>query len=50
MRNAATLLTNDAVAFVKMRGVAKATVGMEVCKACQTQASVCVCEREGDAV
>ena len=33
-----------------MGSVAKATVGMEVCEACQPNPSVGVCEGEGDAV
>lgn len=43
-------LTNDAVPGVELGGVAKATVGMEVCKAGQPHPSVSVREGEGDAV
>lgn len=44
------VLTNDTVSLIEPAGVVKATVGMEMCKACQPQSSVCVCEGEGDAV
>lgn len=44
------LLTNNTVSFIELRGAAKATMGMEMCKACQSQSSVCVREGEGDAV
>lgn len=43
-------LTNDAVPGVELRGVAKATVGMEVREAGQPHPSVRVREGEGDAV
>lgn len=45
-----TALTNDTVSFIELRGVAKATVGMKMCKARQPQPCVCVREGEGDAV
>lgn len=43
-------LTNNAVPFIELEGVAKATMGMEMCKARQPHSSVYVCEGEGDAV
>lgn len=45
-----TRLTNDAVPRVQLVGVAKATVGMEVCEAGQPHSGVRVQEGEGDAV
>lgn len=41
-------LTDDPVSFIELGGVAKATVGMQVCEACQPQTSVR--EGESDAV
>lgn len=45
-----TRLTDDAVPLVQLVGVAKASVGVEVCEAGQPHSGVRVCEREGDAV
>lgn len=45
-----TRLTDDAVPLVQLVGVAKATVGMEVCEAGQPHSGVRVREWEGDAV
>lgn len=43
-------LTDNSVPLVELGRISKATVGMQVCKACQPQSSMCMCERESDAM
>lgn len=45
-----TLLTNNAISFIEVRSAVKAAMGVEMCKACQPQSGVRVCQGKGDAV